>query len=115
VADQFDPAHVVDAADGGKPHLDAHAVARAQLRSTGVPRAHIEDHPPCTKCDPLRFFSHRASRGHTGRMVALLALEGRGNGNGARGTGHAVTADGQRRAGGGGARAEEVGGARACS
>ena len=44
----------------------------AQLRRHGVPDVHSSR--VCTACHPDRYYSYRAELGHTGRMLALLAL-----------------------------------------
>lgn len=43
-----------------------------QLRAVGVGR--VEDCGTCTAADPEKYYSYRRERGHTGRMLALLAL-----------------------------------------
>jgi copper oxidase (laccase) domain-containing protein len=44
-----------------------------QCRSRGVTRIH--DSGVCTACDLHRYYSYRAEKGRTGRMLALLGLE----------------------------------------
>jgi copper oxidase (laccase) domain-containing protein len=44
----------------------------AQCRSAGV--THVHDAGKCTACEPERYYSYRAEKGRTGRMLALLAL-----------------------------------------
>ncbi|MFL6537565.1 MAG: laccase domain-containing protein [Chthoniobacterales bacterium] len=44
----------------------------AQCRSVGV--RNIHDSAKCTACEPERYYSYRAEKGRTGRMLALLAL-----------------------------------------
>jgi polyphenol oxidase len=36
---------------------------------------HIHDSGTCTACDPGRYYSYRAEKGKTGRMLAVLALD----------------------------------------
>ena len=43
-----------------------------QLRAAGVRR--VEDCGTCTAADPEKYYSYRRERGHTSRMLALLAL-----------------------------------------
>lgn len=43
-----------------------------QCRQAGVEKVH--DSGQCTACDPQRYYSYRAEKGRTGRMLALLAL-----------------------------------------
>jgi len=56
------------------PHyeVDFAATIVDQLRATGV--AHVRDTKRCTACEPARYYSYRAERGRTGRMLALLAF-----------------------------------------
>jgi len=56
------------------PHyeIDFAAEIVAQCRSVGV--RNIHDSAKCTACEPERYYSYRAEKGRTGRMVALLAL-----------------------------------------
>jgi polyphenol oxidase len=42
-----------------KEHLDLRLVMRHALQSVGVLAENIDDEPPCTKCNPDRFFSYR--------------------------------------------------------
>jgi copper oxidase (laccase) domain-containing protein len=58
------------------PHYEVDFAAQivAQLRASGI-RA-IHDDKRCTACEPARYYSYRAERGQTGRMLALLALDG---------------------------------------
>ena len=58
--------------DGPRPHVDLAGVLEAQLRRSGVGRFATVGH--CTSCDLDRYFSHRAERGDTGRMLALVGL-----------------------------------------
>ena len=44
----------------------------AQCRSAGV--TNIDDAGKCTASEPDRYYSYRAEKGRTGRMLALLAL-----------------------------------------
>lgn len=46
---------------------------RRQLRDAGVVAVH--DAMTCTACDLPRYYSYRAEKGRTGRMLALLSLE----------------------------------------
>jgi YfiH family protein len=61
------------AADGAGPcHLDLRAALVAQARSGGV--ADLSTSQFCSAHDSGLFFSHRASRGRDGRMVAYLGV-----------------------------------------
>jgi YfiH family protein len=52
--------------------LDLWAANRAQLVQTGVP--YVEVAGLCTACHTEEWFSHRAERGRTGRLGALIGL-----------------------------------------
>ncbi|MDQ6626396.1 MAG: polyphenol oxidase family protein [Verrucomicrobiota bacterium] len=43
-----------------------------QCRNAGANKVH--DAGTCTACEPARYYSYRAEKGRTGRMLALLAL-----------------------------------------
>ncbi len=62
------------------PHyeIDFAAEIRAQLRQHGVTEIH--DPQTCTASDLHRYYSYRAEKGRTGRMLALLALTTDANG-----------------------------------
>ncbi|MCU0697311.1 MAG: peptidoglycan editing factor PgeF [Myxococcaceae bacterium] len=57
----------------GKPrvHLDLAWAVAESLRRRGLPEAHVDVLPHCTRCD-ARFFSHRRDSGLTGRMLSLI-------------------------------------------
>jgi len=57
-----------------KLHLDLREANRRQLEAAGVPSAHITALEDCTACDTRRFFSHRAEKGRTGRMMAVAGI-----------------------------------------
>lgn len=59
---------------GIKLHLDLRQANRRQLLEAGIPEKQITALPECTACDPLTFFSHRAERGRTGRMMAVAGI-----------------------------------------
>lgn len=52
--------------------LDLVAVARDQLKSAGVPAAHIQASDLCTSCHADLFFSYRKEGSATGRMIAVI-------------------------------------------
>ncbi len=56
------------------PHyeIDFAAEIVRQCRAVGV--AVINDSGVCTACDLKRYYSYRAEKGRTGRMLAFLAL-----------------------------------------
>jgi copper oxidase (laccase) domain-containing protein len=57
------------------PHyeIDFAAMIVEQCRARGVTK--IQDDGVCTACDLSSFYSYRAEKGRTGRMLALLALK----------------------------------------
>lgn len=59
---------------GIKIRLDLGEANRRQLRAAGVPEKQITRLPECTACDTRRFFSHRAEKGRTGRMMAVIGI-----------------------------------------
>lgn len=58
-----------------KLHLDLREANRRQLLSAGVPNKQITALGYCTACDTPRFFSHRAEKGRTGRMMAVIGIK----------------------------------------
>lgn len=54
--------------------LDLAEANRRQLISAGVPTKNISDLGLCTSCHVEMFFSHRAERGITGRMMATVGI-----------------------------------------
>lgn len=58
-----------------KLHLDLREANRQQLIEAGVPKKQITALENCTACDTRRFFSHRAEKGHTGRMMAVIGIK----------------------------------------
>lgn len=57
-----------------KLHLDLSEANRRQLLSAGVPNKQITAFEHCTACNTRQFFSHRAEKGHTGRMMAVIGI-----------------------------------------
>jgi purine-nucleoside/S-methyl-5'-thioadenosine phosphorylase / adenosine deaminase len=60
--------------DCAKLHLDLPEANRRQLLAAGVSARHITVLDLCTACDTRRFFSHRAEKGNTGRMMAVIGI-----------------------------------------
>jgi hypothetical protein len=58
--------------------LDLAQANRRQLITAGVPARNISDVSLCTSCHLDRFFSHRAEKGKTGRMMAAVGILGTG-------------------------------------
>jgi len=54
--------------------LDLAEANRRQLLDAGVPARNISDLGMCTSCKPELFFSHRAEKGKTGRMMAVAGI-----------------------------------------
>jgi len=59
---------------GPSTHLDLIEANRRQLLDAGLKPGAIKVVGGCTSCDTELFFSHRASRGHAGRMMAVIGL-----------------------------------------
>ncbi len=57
-----------------KIFLDLAEANRRQLLDTGVPAKNITDLGLCTSCHLDMFFSHRAEKGKTGRMMAVSGI-----------------------------------------
>ena len=47
---------------------------RMQLMAAGLPPDAIAMVGGCTSCQPQLFYSHRASGGHAGRMMAVIGI-----------------------------------------
>ncbi|HEY6349808.1 MAG TPA: peptidoglycan editing factor PgeF [Candidatus Angelobacter sp.] len=56
-------------------YLDIMEANQRQLLKVGVPEEQISVLAQCTSCDTRKFFSHRAERGQTGRMMALIGIK----------------------------------------
>ena len=75
VAAEFDklvPSAVIRSA-GNKPHVDLWEANRRLLVAAGVPEAQIDAAPPCTMCEPERFFSFRRDGGQIGQQLSFVA------------------------------------------
>jgi polyphenol oxidase len=59
-----------------KLYLDLVEANRRQLALAGVPENQILSLDCCTSCKTTQFFSHRAERGKTGRMMAVIGIRG---------------------------------------
>ena len=57
-----------------KMHLDLLEANRRQLVMAGVPEKQVFAVRRCTSCHTRQFFSHRAEKGKTGRMMAVVAI-----------------------------------------
>jgi YfiH family protein len=56
-----------------KEHIDLRVATRAVLEQAGVRPEHIDDAPPCTRCDE-RFFSYRRDGKDGGVHMAFIAM-----------------------------------------
>jgi polyphenol oxidase len=59
---------------GPQTHLDLVEANRRQLLDAGLRDRAIKIVGGCTSCHPELFYSHRASRGHAGRMMAVIGI-----------------------------------------
>lgn len=64
---------VLARARSGETSVDLAAANRLTLLRLGLAEKQIDVSAECTACQPTRYFSHRAHRGVTGRMGALIA------------------------------------------
>jgi YfiH family protein len=55
-------------------HVDLVEANRRQLLDAGLKPASIYFTGGCTGCQPELFFSHRASKGHAGRMMSVIGI-----------------------------------------
>ena len=61
---------------GPSLHVDLIEANRRQLLAAGLEPESIQVVGGCTQCHTELFFSHRASRGHAGRMMAVIGIRG---------------------------------------
>ncbi|MGD0348257.1 MAG: peptidoglycan editing factor PgeF [Terracidiphilus sp.] len=59
---------------GPRLHVDLVEANRRQLLACGLSSRSIQIVGGCTLCQTDLFFSHRASHGHTGRMMAVIGI-----------------------------------------
>ena len=57
-----------------KDHIDLRVAMRASLERAGVRPDHIDDRPPCTRCEADRFFSYRRDGQAGGVHMAFIGL-----------------------------------------
>jgi purine-nucleoside/S-methyl-5'-thioadenosine phosphorylase / adenosine deaminase len=57
-----------------KDHIDLRVAARAILERAGVRRDHVDAAPPCTRCNPDRFFSYRRDGKEGGIHMGFIGL-----------------------------------------
>ena len=57
-----------------KDHIDLRVATRAILERAGVRPEHIDDRPPCTRCEADRFFSYRRDGKDGGVHMGFIGL-----------------------------------------
>jgi polyphenol oxidase len=57
-----------------KDHIDLRVATRALLEGAGLAPDHIDDKPPCTRCEAERFFSYRRDGKDGGVHMAFIAM-----------------------------------------
>lgn len=57
-----------------KDHIDLRVASRRVLEEVGVTAAHIDSRPPCTQCQPERFFSYRRDGKDGGIHMGFIGL-----------------------------------------
>jgi len=57
-----------------KQHIDLRRAQRAFLQEAGIRPEHIDDDPPCTKCNPERFFSYRRDGRDGGIHMGFIGI-----------------------------------------
>lgn len=57
-----------------KDHVDLRVATRAILERAGVRPEHVDDRPPCTKCEADRFFSYRRDGRDGGVHMGFIGL-----------------------------------------
>jgi YfiH family protein len=57
-----------------KDHIDLRVATRTFLERAGVHPARIDDRPPCTRCEPARFFSYRRDGRDGGVHMGFIGL-----------------------------------------
>ena len=68
-----DVPNLVVAGPSHKDHIDLRVASRYVLQGAGVVAEHIDDRPPCTRCDD-RFFSYRRDGQQGGVHMAFIGL-----------------------------------------
>lgn len=74
VANQFDANFKVWKSEKNKYHVDLKKANEQWLLAAGVPKEQIEISPRSTASQTEDYFSHRAEKGLTGRMMALIGM-----------------------------------------
>ncbi|MCS6914600.1 MAG: peptidoglycan editing factor PgeF [Myxococcales bacterium] len=66
------PDAVLPGRRAGKYQVDLRCANKALLLRAGLVPEHIDDHPPCTLCDPSSYFSYRRDGAPTGQHLAFI-------------------------------------------
>lgn len=75
VANQFDPAFVYSISGKSKPYVDLKKAIQTQLLEKGVAEDAIEVSPYCTFANTDQFYSFRAEKGKTGRLMGFIGMK----------------------------------------
>ncbi|GAB2594100.1 peptidoglycan editing factor PgeF [Spirosoma areae] len=75
VAEQFAPVFKRDNLRSGKSYIDLKAAAKQPLSDFGVPEGQITVSPFSTVINQEDYFSYRAEKGQTGRMLVVIGLK----------------------------------------
>ncbi|MCC6810076.1 MAG: peptidoglycan editing factor PgeF [Deltaproteobacteria bacterium] len=59
---------------GAKPHVDLQLAHRLALDQVGVSADRVDGAPPCTMCEPDRFYSFRRDKGTTGGHLSFVRV-----------------------------------------
>lgn len=62
----------------GRPHIDLRRAVSLQLQNAGVPAERIEMSEHCTYQEAELFYSYRRDGARSGRLAAVIAIEGEG-------------------------------------
>jgi copper oxidase (laccase) domain-containing protein len=60
--------------DGTRPRMDLVEANRRQLMNSGLALDAVFNLSECTSCGVQRYFSYRAERGKTGRLMAAIGI-----------------------------------------
>jgi YfiH family protein len=76
--DELGPVPGMVVAGPAKDHIDLRVATRAVLERAGVRPDHVDAEPPCTKCNPDRFFSYRRDGQAGGVHMGFIGMRARG-------------------------------------
>jgi copper oxidase (laccase) domain-containing protein len=57
------------------PHYEVDFAAEIVRQCRALGLQHIDDSRTCTACNLARYYSYRAEKGKTGRMLAVIGLD----------------------------------------